>query len=231
MLHLHLQIEESGDAAGAPRRRGLAFAPSVLEEDDTYGELANYEDGDDGKGSKHLLLDYHHEVVSSDDDADVPPDTVLHAPVPARLEGHSSRDVLLLQARQGTMGNDSFIAGFVRGEAGREWGLLAGTSSSLQPSMRWAVAQHVFTRPSSHWYGALRDAGHVEALAQVDAPRDDKLRRRLDMMAAMVARGGQGVLTLVQQTHAGVLPQCLLHYLTLWMRCRQIVGCQTSFHT
>jgi hypothetical protein len=172
----------------------------VLEEDDAYGELDDYADNEDTRAKRSLLLGYHQEVVSSDEDAI---DTVLRAPGLARLVGQSSQDVGLLQARPGNMGNDSFIAGFVRGDVGREGGV-SGVHSLPQKTARLPVPRHVFKRASSHWYGALRDVDHTEVLSQVEAPRDGKLRSRIDMMAAMVARGGDGVLKLAQQTHAGV---------------------------
>lgn len=130
-----------------------------------------------------------------------------------RLGGEE--EALALKARQGTVGNDSFVSGFLR----------AGSSIAPQPPERpqtphphqqqqqqhgfpSSAAQHLhhrFTNACSMHYGAVRatpvqrDAGRTP----VDAPCDKQLKQRIDTMAAFVARTGSATEALARSQHAG----------------------------
>ena len=169
------------------------------------GELADY--ADDGVG----LLAYHNEVASSDDEAGDPAATLR---ADGRLQG--GRGVAgLVRARQGTMGNESFIEGFVRGEMDREGDVPAQPAAPRGGGP--PHGQHAFARPCARWYGAPRardDAAADDAedgAAAAEPPSDASLKARIDMHAAMVARGGDDVAELARRTHAGapLLPLCV----------------------
>jgi hypothetical protein len=191
--------------AGAQRKRGLAFAPSVLEAVDAWqGELADYADDDaDPKAA------YANEIVSSDEDQDDATATLRGGP--QRIGGPSAAPGLL-RARQGTMGNDSFVEGFVRGTMGRERDLsnLQAAQGGDEGRQQRAPAMHAFAQPCSLWYGAQRaerdGAGGASASAPpVEAPSDSALKDRINLLAAMVARSGDVMLDLAKRTHQGVL--------------------------
>jgi hypothetical protein len=178
------------------RARGTAFAASVLEESDVYGgELADYADDTDPHAGMHF------EVVSSDEDADAVGGARRKSP--KRVEG--SGTAALLKARQGTMGRDSFIEGYVRGEMQQP----AVVESTPVPS-RCQPAPHRFEQQCSKLYGALRPqtsgpAGETAALP-APPPADRGLKQRIDLAAASVARGGVEMLQFLQKTHAGAAP-------------------------
>ena len=173
----------------------------MLEQADAWqGELADY--ADDDYASK---AGYHNEIVSSEDDDDA--GAALRGG-PQRI-GAAAGPAGLLRARQGTMGNDSFIEGFVRGPMDREHDLsqLHGLSESSAPGPRRGNIQHTFAQDCSLWYGAPRadraSAGVTEGSAAVEAPSDAQLKGRIDMIAAMVARGGDAMLDFAKRTHHG----------------------------
>lgn len=166
------------------------------------GELTDYADDDDVG-----MLAYHNEIASSDDDVHDPAATLRSD---RQIEG-AAGPAGLLRARQGTMGNDSFIEGFVRGEMDRESDLPGLQPPPAPRGGGPPRGQHVFARPCRRWYGAPRagdDPAAAEAseAAVAEAPSDAALKARIDMHAAMVARGGDDVAELARRTHAGALP-------------------------
>jgi hypothetical protein len=196
------QSSLSSSARAETKQRGIAFAASALEEDDTYGgALADYVD-DVGPGVG-LGTGFGREVVSSDDD-DADPRATLHAG-PARLGGAAAAP--LLRARQGTMGNDSFVQGFVRADVETA----APSEVPETPIARGAgpPRQHRFATPCSQWYGAQRagaglsGTGPVMAEADVPPPTDAELRLRIDQMAALVARSGAEMYQFARSMHVG----------------------------
>lgn len=96
-------------ARAGPKPRGLAFAPSVLEQgDEIGGEMADYVDE-----SAHLRLGYNNEVVSSEDDENVDAAATLTAS-PPRIAG-AAGPAGLLRARQGHDGQRVFHRGLCAG--------------------------------------------------------------------------------------------------------------------
>ena len=211
VLQRRQQASATHAGPAAKRQRGLAFAPSVLEAADAWqGELADYADEDDGQ---HQRLGYHHEIMSSDEDERE--NARAASKGPARLEG-ATAPAALLRARQGTMGNDSFIEGFVRRPMGREDDL-AGVFGDLYappaPARAHGIAprrvplpQHRFDSDCAQWYGAPRAGAESAAVAAVKPPSDKQLAMRIDQIAALVARGGEAALQLAKQTHRGAPP-------------------------
>ena len=190
---------------GAGRRaRGTAFGTSALEESDVYGgELEDYADDADPHAGMHF------EVVSSDEDASG--GGRGRGDSPKRVEGSAA--TVLLKARQGTMGRDSFIEGYVRGAMQQPQ---AVESTPVPPRCR--AASHRFEQPCSKLYGALRQqpAGPASTAAAstsaaaastapvpVPPPADRELKQRIDLAAASVARGGNEMLEFLQKSHAG----------------------------
>lgn len=170
----------------------------MLEESDVCGgELADYADDAD----PHVGM--HFEVVSSDEDAVGAGGACRDSP--KRVEG--SAETALLKARQGTMGRDSFIEGYVRGAMQQP----AVVESTRVPP-RCQPATHRFEQQCSKLYGALRQhAAPVGEAAPAPAPppADRELKQRIDLAAASVARGGAEMLQFLQKTHAGAVH--LLH--------------------
>ena len=175
-----------------------------------HGELADYADD-----TVDPRAGYNNEIVSSEDEGDAR--ATLHGG-PQRL-GAPEAAAGLLRARQGTMGNDSFIEGFVKGPVGRERDLTAlaglqdvaegGDRGPARGGSRWGVPkEHKFAQPCALWYGAPRTDQHAASGGAgsgdaVEPPSDAALRDRVNMVAAMVARGGQAMLDMAQRTHAG----------------------------
>lgn len=107
------------------------------------------------------------------------------------------------------MGNESFVEGFVRGAASVE-SALGVAERWVQPSQVRAPGQdamHQFSQACSKWYGVPREVeqgvGRAEAAQAVEAPSDGELKTRIDLVAAMVARGGPAMMQLAKHTHQG----------------------------
>lgn len=179
------------DRTGA-RKRGVAFASSVLEESDVYGgDLADYVDEEEERANLHF------EVVSSDEDAG---GRGGRGASPARLE--ASAPAQLIKARQGTMGLDSFIEGFERGEMAAA----AAVQGTAVPARGIRRTYHRFVRPCGRWYGGPRKDGGVGREAEgaaAEPPADPDAKKRIDVMAATVARGGDEMLAFVRNKHQG----------------------------
>jgi hypothetical protein len=149
---------------------------------------------------------YQHEIASSEDD-----DNDVSATLQAgrqRISG-AAAPAGLLRARQGTMGNESFVQGFVRGAV--------NVDSALGVAERWVQpgqvrtpgqdTMHTFAQACSKWYGVPRrvepKVDGVEATQGTEAPSDGELKTRIDLVAAMVARGGPAMMQLAKHTHQG----------------------------
>lgn len=165
----------------------------MLEDSDVYGgELADYADDADPHAGMHF------EVVSSDEDDGVAGGRRRDSP--KRVEGSAA--TALLKARQGTMGRDSFIEGYVRGAMQQP----AVVESTRVPA-RCQPAAHRFEQQCSQLYGLLRQQSAVPAAAAggppAPPPADRETKQRIDLAAASVARGGNEMLQFLQKTHAG----------------------------
>lgn len=186
--------QQSRSPAGV-RKRGVAFAASILEESDVFGgDLADYVDEDEERANLHF------EVVSSDDEAAGRGGAA--ATSPRRIAG--AAPVQLLKARQGTMGLDSFIEGFERGPMEEA----AVVESTKVPARGIRRTFHRFARPCGRLYGGPRrddGVGRESADATAEPPADPDAKRRIDVMAATVARGGDEMLEFVRGKHQGAL--------------------------
>jgi hypothetical protein len=169
------------------------------------GELADYADDSDPHAGMHF------EVVSSDEDEG---GFVGDMRAPKQLQGSPAQ--ALLKARQGTMGRDSFIEGYVRGAMQQP----AHVDSTHVPP-RVQPAPHRFEQPCSKFYGQLRHlstaaSGTTASALSVPPPADRELKQRIDLAAAVVARGGNEMLQFLQKTHAGAhctsCAQCMHHH-------------------
>eukprot|EP00892_Ulva_mutabilis_P007724 jgi/Ulvmu1/5323/UM022_0117.1 len=181
------------------RQRGVAFAASVIEESDVYGgDLADYVDEDEERANLHF------EVVSSDEDGG---GRGGRGDSPRRLE--AAEAVPMIKARQGTMGLDSFIEGFVRG-AMAEPPAVQGT---LVPARGIKRTYHRFVKPCGQWYGGPRKEGAGEGGVDETAepPADPDEKKRIDVLAAAVARGGDEMLAFVRDKHQGDDQYAFLH--------------------
>ena len=151
------------------------------------GDLADYVDEAEERANLHF------EVVSSDEDG---PGRGGRGESPRRLEAAAAAP--MIKARQGTMGMDSFIEGFERG-AMEEPAVVKGTRV---PARGIRQTYHRFAKPCGQWYGAPRK--EVDVVEAAEAPEDPDAKKRIDVMAATVARGGDEMLAFVRSKHQGV---------------------------
>lgn len=164
----------------------------MLEENEFYGgDFEDYADDVDPHAGMHF------EVVSSEDDADDVPGARRRSPL--RVE--CSAPTVLLKARQGTMGRDSFIEGYVRGSMHQP----AVVESTRLPG-RIRTTRHRFEQPCSKLYGALRQQSAAPVAVASVPPPDKYLKQRIDLAAATLARGGSEMTEFLRRTHAGTVP-------------------------